>query len=128
MLRTAVPPCLLIPTPQAQANMMSWILSQRKDDDGRKQCFKSSVKAESGWADVFCTGADGGFDVAEGPPEGVHVFLTVHYVKVPFSPAPDCRILFCGRMVVLGYRISLNLYECIYIYIAHQTKTLLGQF
>ena len=89
------PPSLLIPTLQAQANMLAWILMQRKANDGRKQCFKSSVRLESGWADVFCTRADEGVNAGEDPPDGEQAFVTVHYVKVLYLFPPDDRVLLC---------------------------------
>ena len=70
--------------------MLVWVLMQRKARDGRKQCFKSSVKEESGWADVFCTEADQGVDRGEDPPEGTTVFLTLHYDKVPAPAGLPC--------------------------------------
>lgn len=73
-----------------QANVLSWILSQRTTRGGEKQCFDGSAKDDVNLIDLRCTGADVGVDEDGTPLDGGGFTLSLSYTKVIIRNIDGC--------------------------------------
>lgn len=86
-------------TMRMQANVLSWILSQRTTADGRKQCITYGDGGDPNMVDMRCTGPDRGVNKFGNPPKGEGFVLSLEYTKEFDScvaPSVDADFVYFG--------------------------------